>query len=71
MVVEERPMPPAAVTYWPERPNPRSHTVEVLYEAADGELLGYDLVVVPMRETWAAWFTTAGELVRMAPAGRA
>ena len=64
-------MQPVSVTVWPERPNPRAHTVEVLFEAPGGALVGLDLVVVPMRETWAAWFTTDGELVRMVTVGRA
>jgi len=63
-------MQPAAVTIWPERPNPTAHTVEVLFEAPDGRLVGFDLVVVPMpSQTWAAWLTTDGELVRMALVG--
>ena len=57
------------MTFWPETPNPRSHTVEVLFEAPDGELVALDLVVVPMRETWAGWFTASGELVRMVEVG--
>ena len=64
-------MQPVSVTVWPERPNPRALTVEVLFEAPSGLLVGLDLVVVPMAEIWAAWFTTDGELVRMAPVGRA
>ena len=63
-------MQPIAVTVWPERPNPRAHTVEVLYEAPGGALVALDLVVVPMAQTWAAWFTAEGELVRMAPVGQ-
>jgi len=43
--------------------------MEVLYQAP-GAPVGLDLVVVPMRETWAAWFTTDDELVRMAPVGQ-
>jgi len=42
----------------------------VLFEALDGTLLGFDLVVVAMpSQTWAGWRTTEGDLVRMALVG--
>ncbi len=62
---------PLLVTYLGPLPNRRSHTVEVLFERSDGHVFGFDLVVVPMAETCAAWFTTDGELVRMVAVGQA